>query len=212
MRNILSVTTAATETKLTTLDRVKAELSITGSSSDVILNAKIDEASSDAEASLGFTVPRATVSETFWHSETMEWPEYLVLNRAPLVSIDSIVLDGDTVDPTLYRYDADTSQVYALMTIGYPWRWLFYKSIIVNYTGGYLLPGQAGRDLPAGIEGAVVDMVQSFWLAKGRDPLLKRVDIPGLVSREWWVGNVGESGELPPGIVTKLAPFRRVLI
>ncbi len=212
MRSILSVTTAATETKLTTLDRVKSELNIVGGDNDTILNAKIDEASSDAEASLGFTVPRVTAAETFWHSETMEWPEYLVLNRTPIVSIDSVVLDGDTVDSSLYRYDGDTGQLYALTSTGFPWRWLFYKSIVVSYTGGYLLPGQAGRNLPAGIEGAVVDMVQSFWLAKGRDPLLKRVDIPGLVSREWWVGNVGESGELPPGIVTKLAPFRRVLI
>jgi len=211
LRSTLSVTTAPTATKLTTLSRVKAELNITDSVNDTLLNAKIDEASSDAEASLGFTVPRATVSETFWHSETMEWPEYLVLNRTPVVSIDSIVLDGDTVDASLYRYDVEAGQVYALTSTGYPWRWLFYKSIIVNYTGGYLLPGEANRNLPVGIEGAVVDMVQSFWLAKGRDPLLKRVDIPGLVSREWWVGSVGEAGELPPGIVTKLAPFRRAL-
>jgi hypothetical protein len=211
VRNTVTVTTAPTETKLTTLSRVKAELNITDSANDTLLNAKIDEASSDAEASLGFTVPRATVAETFWHSETMEWPEYLVLNRTPVVSIDSVVLDGDTVDASMYRYDVETGQVYALTSTGYPWRWLFYKSIIVNYTGGYLLPGEANRNLPVGIEGAVVDMVQSFWLAKGRDPLLKRVDIPGLVSREWWVGSVGEAGELPPGIVTKLAPFRRAL-
>lgn len=212
MRSILSVTTAATETKLTTLDRVKAELSISGNDNDLILNAKIDEASSDAEASLGFVVPRATVSETFWHSEPMEFIEYIVLNRAPVTSIDSIVIDDVAIDSSLYRLDADLGLLYALNATGFPWFWYFHKSIVVNYTGGYLLPGQANRDLPVGIEGAVVDMVQSFWLAKGRDPLLKRVDIPGLVSREWWVGSVGEAGELPPGIVTKLAPFRRALV
>ncbi len=213
MRNIVTVTTAPTATKLTTLARVKMELDITDSANDDLLNVKIDEASSDAEASLGFTVPRATVDETFWRSEPIEWPEYLVLNRAPVVSIDSIVIDGVILtDTTLYRLDPELGLLYALNSTGFPLPWYFYKSIVVSYTGGYLLPGQTNRDLPVGIEGAVVDMVQSFWLAKGRDPLLKRVDIPGVVSREWWVGSVGEAGELPPGIVTKLAPFRRALI
>ncbi len=211
MRNIVTVTTAPTATKLTTLERVKAELNISDSSNDVLLNAKIDEASSDAEASLGFVVPRATVDEMFWHSGPMESIEYLVLNRAPVVSIDSIVVDDVEIDPSLYRLDAELGLIYALYSNAMPSFWYFYKSIVVSYTGGYLLPGQSNRNLPVGIEGAVVDMVQSFWLAKGRDPLLKRVDIPGLVSREWWVGSVGEAGELPPGIVTKLAPFRRVI-
>lgn len=213
MRNIVTVTTAPSATKLTTLTRVKSELDINDSASDDLLNLKIDEASSDAEASLGFTVPRATVSETYWHSEpVVEWAEYLVLDRAPVVSIDSVVVDDVTIDSSLYRLDADTGLLYALNASGFPFRWLFYKSLVVNYTGGYLLPGQANRNLPVGIEGAVVDMVQSFWLAKGRDPLLKRVDIPGVISREWWVGSVGEAGELPPSVVTKLAPFRRVIV
>jgi hypothetical protein len=214
VRNIVTVTTAPTATKLTTLARVKSELSITDSANDPLLNAKIDEASSDAEASLGFTVPRATVAETYWHSEPIESLEYLVLDRAPVVSIDSIVVDDATepLDPSLYRCDPEIGLVYALNGSGFPWRWLFYKSLVVNYTGGYLLPGQTNRNLPVGIEGAVVDMVQSFWLARGRDPLLKRVDLPGVINREWWVGTVGEAGELPPGIVIKLAPFRRALV
>ncbi len=212
MRNIVTVTTAPTATKLTTLTRVKAELGIKDSTNDILLNAKIDEASADAEASLGFTVPRATVAETYWHSEPFEAPEYLILNRAPVVSIDSIMADDAIVDPALYRIDPDIGLVYALNGSGFPWRWFFYRSLVVNYTGGYLLPGQANRNLPVGIEGAVVDMVQGFWLAKGRDPMLKRVDLPGLVTREWWVGTVGEAGELPPGVVAKLAPYRRALI
>jgi hypothetical protein len=212
MRSIISVTTPATTTKLTTLDRVKAELSITNNSQDIILNAKIDEASEDAEASLGFRVPRETVSETFWHSEPMELSEYLVLDRAPVVSIDSVIMDGDIMDPSLYRLDAARGLLYAMNPTGYACYWYFTQSIVVNYIGGYLLPGQGGRDLPAGIEGAVVELVTDYWSAKGRDPSVKSEEIPGVLRRDYWVGAVGEEGELPPRVVMKLAPFRRVQV
>ena len=210
MRRILTVTTEPEVTKLTTLARVKSELDIRDSTNDTLLNAKIDEASSDAEASLGFTVSRATVSETFWHSEIMEWPEYLTLDRAPVASIDSVVVDDETIDASLYRTDPEIGALYALDGSGYPCRWLFCKSLVVNYSGGYLLPGQGGRNLPAGIEGAVVDLMTDFWSARGRDPSVKSEEIPGVLRRDYWIGAVGEEGELPPRVVMKLAPFRRV--
>lgn len=210
MRRILTVTTDPEATKLTTLARVKSELDIRDGTNDTLLNAKIDEASSDAEASLGFTVSRATVSETFWHSESMEWPEYLTLDRAPVSSIDSVVVDDETIDATLYRTDTEIGALYALDSAGYPCRWVFCKSIVVNYSGGYLLPGQTGRNLPVGIEGAVVDLMTDFWSARGRDPSVKSEEIPGVLRRDYWVGSVGEEGELPPRVVMKLAPFRRV--
>jgi hypothetical protein len=42
---------------------------------------------------------------------------------------------------------------------------------------------RAGRNLPAGIEGAVVDLVTDFWLARGRDPSVKRESEPGVFER-----------------------------
>ncbi len=81
----------------------------------------------------------------------------------------------------------------------------------MTYTGGYLLPGQSGRDLPAGIEGAAVELVSDFWHAKGRDPSVKSEEEPGVFRTDYWVGAVGESGELPPRVQMKLAPFRRAI-
>lgn len=209
MRSVVTVSTAATATKLTTLERVKAELSITDGSKDVLLNAKIDEASSDAEAFLGFAVARETVVQTFWHEPFDDSPAALLLNRTPVASISSVVLDDVTLDATRYRYDAGTGELFALDVSGYPSSWCFCKSILVTHAGGYLLPGQDGRNLPVGIEGGVIDLVSDFWLAKGRDASVKSVEIPGVIRRDYWVGSVGEEGELPPRVQMKLAPFRR---
>lgn len=212
MRQILTVTTAATVTKLATRERVKQELDITNSASDALLDAKLDEASSDIEAALGFTVARESVSETFWHEGFADSPEYITLNRTPVVSIDSVTLDDQVIDASLYRLDAATGQLFALNSSGYPFPWLFSKSLIVAYSGGYLLPGQSGRNLPPGIEGAAVELLSDFWLAKGRDPSVRSEEIPGVMRTDYWVGAVGEEGQLPPRVLMKLAPFRRAQV
>lgn len=211
MRSILTVTTAATVTKLTTLDRVKSELGITDGSKDTILNAKIDEASSDVEAYLGFTASQETVTETFWQGPQSENPEYLLLERVPTGTITSVTKDDDAVASTLWRLDAKTGLIFALDDAGYPSFWYITKSLVIIYQGGYLLPGQAGRNLPFAIEAGVVDLVQDFWFAKGRDPAAMEEDVPGVMRVRRWVGAVGEAGDLPPSVVSKLSPFRRLL-
>lgn len=209
MRSLVTVTTAATVTKLTTLERVKAELGITDSSKDSILNSKIDEASSDVEAYLGYSVKRETVSERFWQPRAFEAPEYLLLDHTPVATITSVTLDDVVIDTDLYRLDSDTGQLYALDSFGYPDCWLICKDCIVAYSGGYLLPGESGRNLPFAIEAAVVELVQSFWFSRGRDALIKEEEIPGVMRQSFWVGAVGAAGELPPSVVSKLSPFRR---
>lgn len=211
MRSILSVTTAATITKLTTIERVKQELDITDNSKDAILNAKIDEASSDVEAHLGFSVRRETVTETFWQEPVNEAPEYILLDHVPVASITSVTLDDDVIASTLYRLDAATGILYKLDDAALGSTWYISKKLVIVYVGGYLLPGQTGRNLPYAIEAAVVDLVQSFWFARGRDALVKGEEVPGVMRTDYWVGAVGKDGDLPPSVQSKLAPFRRIL-
>ncbi len=212
MRSIVTVTAAATDNALTTLTRVKSELSITVSTYDTILQQKIDEASNDIEASLGFRVSKETVSETFWHEQYDSQPDRIFLNRTPITLLSSITMDGLTVDSSLYRVDYNTGEVFALDASGYPWRWYFQKSIVAAYAGGYILPAESNSTLPKGIEGACIDLVSSFWASRGRDPQVKSEEIPGVIRTDYWVGAVGEAGELPPQVVMKLAPFRRVVV
>jgi len=195
---------------LTTLTRVKLELDITGTDTnrDMLLNLKILEASDDIEAALGFTVRKETVSETFWLENGDVGPEYLVLDRTPVVSITSVTVDGIVADASTYRLDPETGQLYALCN-GYPSRWYFCKSIVVAYAGGYVLPAESGSTLPDGIQGAAVELMSDYWAAKGRDPSVKSEDVSGVGRIDYWVGAVGEAGELPPRVVMKLSPYRR---
>jgi hypothetical protein len=227
MQSILNVVTPATVTSLTTLARVKSELNISDRTSDALLSSKIAEASSDIQATLGYTLPAEDVAETFWHQHRHqlgyaygsgygygnlggETTEILFLRRTPVVSIASVTLDGDLVDPTEYRLDDKAGLLWRLDASGFPCTWIFCQSIVIAYRGGFVLPGQAGRTLEPAIEAATVSLVSSFWHSRGRDPTVKSVDIPGVRRTEYWVGSIGEAGELPPDVLMKLAPFRRV--
>ncbi len=214
MRSIVTVTSPNSDTMLTTLARVKLELGITGvdTNRDMLLNLKILEASDDIEASLGFTVRKETVSQEFWFENGDHFPEYLLLDRTPALTPTSIMVDGTALDLTAapYRLDPKTGQLFALCN-GYPSLWVFCKSIVVVHAGGYILPAESGSDLPAGIQGAAVELMSDYWAAKGRDPSVKSEEVPGVLRTDYWVGAVGEEGELPPRVVMKLAPFRRAL-
>ncbi|MET4222462.1 hypothetical protein ABIB00_007699 [Bradyrhizobium sp. LB14.3] len=96
MRSIVTVASPASDTALTTLERVKLELGIPSgtTTSDPILQEKIEEASDDIEAALGFRLVRETAVETFWHEQYDVAPEKLVLDRTPVAAIASVVVDG----------------------------------------------------------------------------------------------------------------------
>lgn len=207
MESIVVITTAPEATRLTTLERVKSELNITTETTDDLLAAKIDEASSDIEAHLGRTLNRATLTQTFWGEPY--GAEYLILDRAPVASITSVAVDDVVVDADEYRLDGRTGQLFRLDSSGYPCVWWWCKSVIVEFVAGYLLPGEDDRDLPFAIESAAIALINSYWQARGRDPLVRSESIPGLGDVAYWVGSVGESGDLPPDVQTKISPFRR---
>lgn len=207
MEHLVTVTTPAEATALVTLDRVKAELGITTTTHDVLLTAKIAEASADIEAHIGYRLARETVTETFWAIE--EPASYVLLDRTPVASIASVTLDDEAQETTAWRLNPKTGALYALDGSGYPWRWISSESLVVSYTGGYLLPGQSGRNLPAPLEGAAADLVGMFWLARGRDPSLRAETVDGVGRSEYWVGAVGRDGSLPPTVIQKIASFVR---
>jgi uncharacterized phiE125 gp8 family phage protein len=219
MRSIVEIVTPAGSELLTTLERVKAELQITTSANDEVLEAKIAEASSDIQAALGKRLPREDVRETFWHDHDrhpLRAPHFgnpaqttLFLNRTPVSAIASVTVDDIVLDPLEYRLDPDAGLLDRLSTDGIPYAWCFRKSVVVAYTGGYILPGETGRNLAYGIEGAVVALVSDYWASRGRDPTLRSESIPGIIDRQFWVGAVGDPGLLPPRVLASLSQFRR---
>lgn len=209
MRCIATVTAPPEVTNLTTLERVKLELEIAGDANDALLAAKIAEASSDIEAHIGRVLSRATLSELFWGESGAE---YLILARAPVAELVSVTEDDVAVDLDEVRLDPETGQLYRLDASGNACAWLWCKEVTVVYRAGYLLPGEDGRDLPAALEAGAIALLNSYWQSRGRDPTVRGEDVPGLGSVQYWVGAVGEAGELPPDVVAKISPFRRVLL
>lgn len=215
MNSILTVTTPATNTALTTVERVKLELSIAGNESDLLLAAKIDEATSDIAIRVRPSLKRETVSETFWHDHgrfgmqghNSRHGAPLILRRFPVARIASVMLDDIDIDASEYRLDAETGLLYRISSAGFPDHWRFGKAAVVAYDAGYLLPGDTDTDLPASLEAACIELVSSYWRSRGRDPNLRAEEVAGVGRFDYWVGAIGQSGDLPPGVMAKIAPF-----
>lgn len=221
MESKLDIVTASVRPKFTTVAAVKSELNITDNASNDLLQSKIEEATSDLILAIGYAVASEVVTETYWHDHPMRYAygygwnsssrdnEVLFLRRTPVSVIASVTLDDTVLDPSEYRLDGETGRLFRLDTSGYPLEWCFSKSLIVAYTGGYILPGAAGSNLPATFEGMARDLVKMFWASRGRDPLIKVEDIPNIRRVEYWVGATGDPEQLPPEIQRKVNLVRR---
>jgi len=210
MNSTVAVTTPAEVTALSTLDRVKLELRITGSDDDALLEAKLGEASSDIALRCAPSLRRETLTEIFYPDRGPICLDKLLLSRWPVASIATVTLDDEVVDGDEYRVDGERGLLYRLSTTGYPSQWSFSKSLAIDYAAGYLLPGEDGRDLPPSLEAAAIDLVSSYWASRGRDPLLRREENVGVSRFDYWVGAVGASGNLPPGVMSKIEMFAPV--
>ncbi len=230
MESILEIIKGVNPVRLTTLARVKRELKITSTADDDVLQRKIEEASSDIQGAMGYRLPSEDVKETFWHSNAGEifhsfrgWDAHpsgrddvLFLKRTPIRAISKVTVDDDVIfdalDPSTaasIRFDAGAGLLYRVGTSGYPCPWWFCKSIVTEYTGGFILPGSDDCDLEPGIEGATIALLQSYWASRGRDALIKREDIPDVRTVEYWVGAVGDPKLLPPRVLASLSQFER---
>lgn len=213
---MLVVTTAAARTDLTTLERVKSDLRIDGSAEDGYLRSQIAAATDLIVRHLGVvpagrsrTLGRETLVETLRPDRSRE---HILLSRTPVVSIVSVAEADETVDAAEYEIeDAAAGIVRRTDAAGDAALWESGK-IVITYTAGWLMPGEAGADLPAAIEAAAVELIGSFRSARGRDPLVRQENVDGLGSLSYWVQSPAEAGELPPAVVTKLAPYRRIAL
>lgn len=221
MRSIVTVTVPAASIDLTTLDRMKSELGITDGSEDVVLGNKIAEASSDIAVRCWPSLKRETLSETFWPDfhqlrfDHRHGGESVSLSRFPVVSVASVTLDGTALDSSLYRLDAESGLLYRLDASGYPLHWRVSQSLVVVYAAGFAIPSDETADdpllLPGALQAACIDLVASYWASKGRDPNLRAEAVEGVASYQYWVGAIGDVGELPPSVEAKIAPYKRTV-
>jgi len=224
---MLTVTTAASSTRLTTLTTLKSELDLTSNGEDTYLANQIDAVSALVCTYLGVpsaadgsrTLGRETLVETIrLDRRSYGLPSRLyahvsglsiiVLSRRPVVSIASVIEDGDVVDPANYEVNGATGIVQRLDS-DLPRDWWASKTVI-TYTAGWLLPGDAGRNLPFEIEDAVIKLIKAERFARKRDPALRAEDVSGIGRQEYQIGGALGGAAIPPDIAAQLDQYRNV--
>ena len=201
--SLLTVLTPASSRALTTLAIVKDEIGITDDTADARLQRWIDEASERIETYLGRVLASETVRETFRLASA---PHCLQLGRRPVTAIDSIDVDGATLASDHYEIDPTAGLLYPISGEQRV-RW-FGCTMIVTYVAGYA----SIAALPRPIETACIGLLRHRWAARDRDPMLRSLAIPGVVTEQYWVGATGDDGAMPPEIEALLDPFRTVTV
>lgn len=203
MRSIVAITAAATATALTTSGAVAAELSPVVVDDSAYLDRLINQASAAIVAYLRVTLASESVVEIF---RDIAGDDHLPLARRPATAIASIVVDGVTLVAAEWELGDEDSTLYRLRTDART-RWTAAK-IVVAYTAGYLLPGQAGANLPADIERACILTAASFYQARGLDARLRSESVDGVGSQSWLDPRTAH-GPLPWQAAELLQPHRR---
>jgi hypothetical protein len=209
-RSTLVVTTPAATRDLTTLARLKAELSITDSLSDTLLTNIIREASeaigSYCSRPEGFGAE--TVTETFWLTDapyldpTTRGQDVLILARDLVPTIASVTEDGTAlVANTAYLLDGS---VLCRVFSGTMRAWTA-RQVVVAYSAGYALPGSVPNDL----QRAALDLCASMWSSRGRDWTIRSEAVDGVGSVSYLDPRAAAVG-LPPTISDRLASWRRI--
>jgi hypothetical protein len=220
MRQILTVTAAAADLHLLTVDEMRAAAGITGSGSDAALQAmslKIAAAiTAECNISVGGgaepTLKKETLSETFRFGQDSYqrlWPK-LVLGRRHNVAVTSVTVDGVILDSDDFEVEPEHGLLYRLYNDRqYDW---CARKVVVVYDAGF-------TTIPSDLKMAATDFFRLAWLEQSRDPSKKRdeVDIPGVAHTvtDFWVGSIpGQSseGSVPDIVAGQLQRYRNIVI
>jgi hypothetical protein len=170
----LTIKTPAAERDLTTVSAVREALGVTDDSLDPFLEKLIHAVSDAIERYSNRIYARQTYTETVRGADHPA----LLLSQTPIISVASVLCDGEPItdyvveDPdvgTLYRevgwyrsawigWDVEPATIHGTETVLYT----------VEYTAGFLLPGESGATLPASIEQAAIITASDFLMKSTR--------------------------------------------
>lgn len=184
MRSLLTITTAATDLALLTEAELRqatkvesgrtADLTALGRRVASVLTSRCNVRAVGAATP---TLRLETISETF----RLDCPqEQLILARRPAVEVVSVVEDSVTLTADVdFETDASAGTLRRLCS-DYP-AWWSASKIVAVYRAGW-------ETVPDNLRQAALKMAGLLWFEDGRDANLRSIDIPGVESREYWVG------------------------
>src|SRR5262245_61661312 len=208
MHSALEIITPAACLDLTVLETAKMELGIpsTDTSQDDQITTMIKQASSIVADYCNQVFGAEEVLETFWCDAPSSYERSFILSREPVISIESVVIDGQTLDPSQYRMASD-GHLHRLDTAGMTF-WCLTSTAEIHYTAGYVLLD----NLPYGIEKAALTLIKGFHFSVGADPSVRSEDIPGIRRVDYQIGGTfaASQGSLPSEVTALLWPYRRL--
>lgn len=200
-----TVVTSAAERNLVTLDDLREQLRVRpgDTANDGWYTKVIARSSLAAERYCNRIFAKQGYADVFRAGVNGMGDEPLVLSMAPIDPASLMVeLDGVVMD----------SAGYALQPLpGHLWRvgdttaWSNSTGLTVSYDAGFDV-------IPADVQQAVLDLCTMENAGRGRDPMLRATESPGLGRQEYWVGGVPGSSLLPQDIASLLNPYRRGMV
>lgn len=130
----------------------------------------------------------------------------LVLSQAP-IAVDGfgvLVLaaseDGTLVDTTEWQVDRNTGMLYRLDSAGAFSSWSG-TLISVDYDAGFDL-------IPDDVQAAALDWMSGRWNTRGRDPALRSLTIPDVVSESYFDPAAASASGMPSTVRNTLDQYR----
>lgn len=172
---MLTVVTPAAPGGLVTVERVKNELSLSGPDVDSRLEELIEEATALLAAYCGRS---GFGEEEVVQTERLTCPRgNIVLLRQPVGTILSITVDGTLLSPD--DYEVDEALLYRLVNDGRVW---WSGKVVISYTAGFALPG----DAPVALSRAALDLVVGMYRGAGRDAGIRSEQVEGVGQRAYF--------------------------
>jgi Phage gp6-like head-tail connector protein len=200
----ITVTAAPSTTKLIALADLKAVLGITDSASDALLG-NIIQRGSDAIARV---CNRVFAQRTIIEALPGAGGQLLKLKFAPIVTLTSIALDGETVESDSYTLTEPDAGI-VIREAG--WAYTDHQySYAATYVHGYNLPDMSGADtLPHDIQQAALELCKGVWLARQRDSSVTMESVPDVYTVQYGQGKNGVAvGAIPPNVQELLLPYK----
>ena len=159
------------EKDLVTLEELKLELGITGTTEDAALQTRITRLSQQIAEYCDRILALIEVEETFQFNGNGRLcpcsgphPIPLVLMQYPVTEITSLTRDGAAITEDQYDINTESGLLW-------PRSGLWGGRIVAQYSGGYDLPDGA----PATLQSAVIEAVRQRRAFSGRDPSVREV-------------------------------------
>jgi hypothetical protein len=207
MKPLFTVVAApASDRTLISLDDLREQLQVkaTDTANNVWWQKVIARTSRQAERYCNRIFVTQSYVDNFRAQVSGQTGEPLILSQAPVVPT-SIIVTIDTVTlaaGTDYGLDQYAGLVYRLTP---PMYWTSETSLAVQYTAGF-------APIPDDVQQAVLDLCTMDNSGRGRDPMLRASETPGLGRQEYWVGGLPGGALIPQDIAGLLNPYRRGLV